>query len=97
MNTNTALELKDDNGDDSAAVVTKALSDFQMTVEDRLKAIETKANDNKANDRLDKIEAKMNRPAIIKSDWATRTSVQWRIHDVGLTRRKRRFGSDQLG
>lgn len=64
-----AIELKDDGGDDAASVVTKALSDFQVTVEDRLKAVETKANDNaKVADRLDKIEAKMNRPAIIKGE-----------------------------
>ncbi len=62
MNTALPLELKDDNAD-PAAIVTKALEGFQSTFDDRLKAIETKtANDNKLGDRLDRIEAKLNRP-----------------------------------
>jgi HK97 family phage major capsid protein len=61
----TALEFKDtgEGHDDPAALVTKALIDFQLVVDDRLKALETKgANDNKVADRLNKLEAKMNRP-----------------------------------
>lgn len=66
-----ALETKsaDVDNDDQASIVTKALSDFQMTVEDRLNAIETKANDNKLVDRLNRLEVKMNRPgADLKGD-----------------------------
>ena len=58
------IELKDENGD-PAAVVTKALGEFQTAVDGRLKAIETKSTDTaKLADRLDKIEAKIARPAV---------------------------------
>lgn len=69
MKTASILELKDDNADDPAAIVTKALEGFQATIDDRLKAIETKAaNDNKLGDRLDRIEAKLNRPGTPAND-----------------------------
>lgn len=62
MNPALNIELKDDNAD-PAEDVTKALNEFQTNVDARLKDIETKsANDNKLADRLDKLEAKMNRP-----------------------------------
>ena len=57
-----ALELKDDG--DPADAVTKALADLTKTVDDRFKVVETKSVDAaKLADRLDKIEAKLNRPA----------------------------------
>ena len=60
----TAIELKDENGD-PVAVVTKSLADFQGAVDGRLKAIETKSADaTKLAERLDKIEAKLARPAV---------------------------------
>lgn len=68
-NLNNALVLKGEDEIDS--VVTKALDDLQKSVDDRLKAIETKsaANDNtKLVERLDHIETKLNRPAILKGD-----------------------------
>lgn len=69
MNSALSLELKDDNADDPAAIVTKALEGFQATFDDRLKAIETKAaNDNKLGDRLDRVEAKLNRPGTPAND-----------------------------
>lgn len=52
--------------DDPAGIVTKALEDFQKTVDDRLKAVEGKGIDPKLTERLDKIEAKVNRPEIDK-------------------------------
>ena len=56
------IELKDDG--DPAEIVTKALADLQRSVDDRLKVIETKSVDAaKLTDRLDKLEAKLNRPA----------------------------------
>jgi HK97 family phage major capsid protein len=56
------LELKDAGDDnDPAAIVTKALADFQATFDGRLKAIETKSSDGKLADRLNSLEAKMNR------------------------------------
>jgi HK97 family phage major capsid protein len=64
MNTHAcaiALELKDEG--DPADAVNKALADLTKTVDDRLKVVETKSIDaTKVTDRLDKIEAKMNRP-----------------------------------
>jgi HK97 family phage major capsid protein len=57
------LELKEENGDPTE-IVTKALDELRSTVDGRLKAIETKSADaDKLTDRLNKIEAKLNRPA----------------------------------
>jgi HK97 family phage major capsid protein len=55
----SAIELKSDESD-PAAIVTKALEGFQGNVEARLAAIEAKSAD-----RLDKLEAKLARPALI--------------------------------
>lgn len=58
------IELKDGDADPTA-LVTKALGEFQTAFDARLKDVETKsANDNKLTERLDRIEAKMNRPGI---------------------------------
>jgi HK97 family phage major capsid protein len=68
MTKSAPLELKD-TGDESdpATIVTKALAGFQTALDDRLKPIETKAaNDNKLTDRLDRIEAKLNRPGTVE-------------------------------
>lgn len=68
MKSNFAIELKDGDDADPAALVTKALDGFQAAFDERLKAIETKAasNDNaKLVDRLDKLEAKSSRPNLI--------------------------------
>jgi HK97 family phage major capsid protein len=66
------LELKDAGDEnDPATIVTKALAGFQTALDDRLKPIETKAaKDNKIADRLDRMEAKLNRPGSVelKSD-----------------------------
>lgn len=57
------IELKSDEGD-PADVVTKALGELKESVDGRLKVIETKSVDAaKVTERLDKIEAKLNRPA----------------------------------
>ncbi len=53
------IELKEADDIDPADIVTKALADLSKTVDDRLAAIETKAND---TTRLDKLEARLNRP-----------------------------------
>jgi len=63
-NMHSALALKGEQ-DDSAAIVTKALDELQKSVDERIKAVETKtaANDNaKLVERLEKLETKSNRP-----------------------------------
>lgn len=63
MNPSLALELKDGDEANPAEIVTKALDELKTSVDARLKDIETKAaNDSKLADRLDKLEAKANRP-----------------------------------
>lgn len=63
-----ALELKEE-ADDPTAIVTKQLGDFQAAFDTRLKEIEKKAaNDNGLGARLDKIEAKINRPGPAAND-----------------------------
>lgn len=56
------FERKEGEEADPAAIVTKALEDLQKSVDDRLKAVEAKADTTKLADRLDKLEAKANRP-----------------------------------
>lgn len=64
-----ALELKDADDIDPANMVTKALEGFQAAFDDRMKELEKKtANDNKLGDRLDRIEAKLNRPGTPAND-----------------------------
>lgn len=55
------LELKGDD-EDPVETVTKSLADLTETVNERLESIEQKADTSKITDRLDKLEAKMNRP-----------------------------------
>ena len=57
----TALTIKGDD-DDPNNIVTKALEDLTKTVETRLDEFEEKADTTKIVDRLDKLEAKANRP-----------------------------------
>lgn len=56
------LEFKDTDETDPVALVTKSLDDLSKSVETKLKDIETKADTTKLVDRMDKLEAKMNRP-----------------------------------
>lgn len=56
-----AMEVKGED-DDPVAIVSKSLADLTKTVDDRLKAVEAKGIDPKLVERLDKIEAKVNRP-----------------------------------
>ena len=57
------IELKSAE-DDATDVVAKGLEDFRNAVDERLKAVETKAADTALTARLDKLEAKLNRPAV---------------------------------
>lgn len=62
-----AIERKGE--DDPAAVVTKALGELRDTVEARLKDVETKAAAGAGlGERLDKLEAKLNRPGTETKD-----------------------------
>lgn len=56
--------------DDPVSIVTKSLEDLQKTVEERLKKVEEKSAPDlsKLTERLDKIEAKGNRPKAGKVD-----------------------------
>lgn len=56
------LEFKD-NITDPIELVTKSLGDLTKSVDDRLKDIETKSDTTKLVERLDKLEAKSNRPS----------------------------------
>ncbi|SFP62844.1 phage major capsid protein [Tranquillimonas alkanivorans] len=58
----TALTLKDGGEDDPTDIVTKAVADLTKTVNDRLDEIEKKADTTKLDERIDKLEAKANRP-----------------------------------
>jgi HK97 family phage major capsid protein len=55
------IELKDGDVDPNEIVI-KALGDLQKSVDDRLKVIEGKGIDPKLLERLEKVEAKANRP-----------------------------------
>jgi len=79
-NLNNALVIKGE--DDAMSVVTKSLEDLQKAVDERLKKLEERTdektekkvekkgdNDNaKLIERLEAVETKLNRPAIIKGD-----------------------------
>jgi HK97 family phage major capsid protein len=55
------VEFKGDDTD-PVELVTKSLEDLQKSVDDRLKAFEMKSDTTKLTDRLEKLEAKANRP-----------------------------------
>uniref|UniRef100_A4WS92 Phage major capsid protein, HK97 family n=1 Tax=Cereibacter sphaeroides (strain ATCC 17025 / ATH 2.4.3) TaxID=349102 RepID=A4WS92_CERS5 len=57
----TMLVVKGDD-DEPAELVTKAIADLTKTVNDRLDALEQKADTTQIVARLDKVEAKVNRP-----------------------------------
>lgn len=58
----TALTLKDGDPAEPGDIVTKAIEDLTKTVDTRLGEVEKKADTSKIVDRLDKLEAKANRP-----------------------------------
>ena len=59
----TPVEFKGDDGSDPVEIVTKSLESLKQSVEDRLKAVETKADATKLEERLKKLETKANRPS----------------------------------
>ncbi len=62
MNTNLAFEMKDEG--DPVDIVTKSVAQLTKLVNDKMASVETKSVGDaaKLTDRLDKIEAKVNRP-----------------------------------
>jgi HK97 family phage major capsid protein len=58
------FERKEGEEADPVAIVSKSLETLQTTVDEKLKAIEAKADTSKLVDRLDKLEAKANRPGV---------------------------------
>ena len=70
MHSVSPLELKGD--DDADNIVTKALADFRTAVEQRMTTIEAKDGDAvKLTERLDKLEAKGNRPIAANNNHPT--------------------------
>ncbi|RWE34998.1 phage major capsid protein [Mesorhizobium sp.] len=94
---NAALEIKGE--DDVDSLVTKALDDLKKTVDDRIKAVETKAaaNDNtKIVERLDAIETKLNRPAILRGDNDNEPTPERKAFTSYLRRGKEALGADEV-
>ncbi len=56
------FEVKEGEEADPVALVSKSLDDLQKALDERLKAVEAKADTTKLVERLDRIEAKTNRP-----------------------------------
>ncbi|ALN73587.1 phage major capsid protein [Aureimonas sp. AU20] len=89
-----AFELKsaDEGGDETAnEIVTKALADLTASVEDRVKAVETKAAD-----RLDKLEAKLNRPYLGGSSENTDGQIERKAFESFARRGVERMGADEV-
>lgn len=89
------IELKGDDGaaDDPNTLVTKALDELKATVDERLKAVETKAADlDKLTKRLDDVETKVARPAVKKGAEDEPAAIEKKSFDVYL-----RNGKDGLG
>ena len=85
-----AIELKDDGN--SPDVITKALADLTQTVDDRLKAVETKTGD-----RLDKLEAKLNRPAVhTKGQDDDEPTIERKAFNGFLRSGREALGSDEV-
>lgn len=83
-----AYEIKEGDAVEVDQIVTKALGDLTKIVDDRLKDIEQKAADAaKLAERLDKLEAKGNRPAVVEKD-ANEPSLERKAFGTYL-----RFGS----
>lgn len=89
-----AIELKsaDEGGDEDAnAIVTKALGDLTKTVDDRLAAVEKKSAE-----RMDKIEAKLNRPAVVTSDASATGSLETKAFESFARRGVERLTADEV-
>jgi HK97 family phage major capsid protein len=87
------IELKGDDAD-PADIVTKALDDLQAAVDARLKDIEAKSADAaKLTARLDTMEAKLSRPAVVTDTKAA--SVERKAFETMLRRGEARMGAEE--
>lgn len=98
-----ALELKGDVGapelkspdENPEAIVTKALDDFQKAVDDRLKTVEAKSGDlAKITERLDRVEAKANRPAAAETT-ADETPIEQKAFTAFVRRGVERMQAEE--
>lgn len=89
------IELKGDEAD-PAEIVTKALDELKGSVDERLKAIETKAADaGKIGGRLDKLEARLNRPGA-NDNAKPEASIEHKAFTRFLRVGEARLGADEL-
>lgn len=90
-----AIELKE--GDvDPAALVQKALDDLQKTVDERIKAVEGKGIDPKLQERLDKLEAKLNRPGLSAEDVKAATALERKAFEGFLRRGRESLTAEEV-
>ncbi|MCA6103935.1 phage major capsid protein [Bradyrhizobium sp. WSM 4400] len=91
-----AIELKDGDEDHPAAIVQKALEDLTKSVNDRFTAVEGKTIDHKnLQDRLDKLEAKMNRPGATAGDENPDAEVEKKAWDSFIRRGREGLSADE--
>ncbi len=77
-----------DDGDN--AIVTKALGDLTKTVDDRITALEKKSAD-----RLDKVEAKLNRPGTVVETKSDETAIERKAFDIYVRRGSNHLSADE--
>lgn len=99
MKHRSPIEFKgDDDNKDPIDLVTKALGDLSKTVDERLKAVETKAFDPaafaKVIDRLDKVEAKSQRPGT-DADKDTDAKIETKAFDTFVRRGREGLSADE--
>jgi HK97 family phage major capsid protein len=89
------IELKEDDAN-PADIVTEALDDLRTSVDARLKGVETKSADAaKLADRLDKIEAKLNRPAIV-TETKAEPGIERKAFETFVRRGEQHLSADEV-
>lgn len=90
------IELKQDD-DVDVDVVTKALDELKGSVDARLKAVETKSLDaGKLADRLDKLEAKLNRPKVSNDNENVEATIERKAFTGYLRSGRESLGADEV-
>lgn len=91
----SAIELKGDEAD-PADIVTKALGELQASVETRFADLEKKGGDaSKLTDRLDRIEARLNRPGMGGDTRNDDPSIERKAFANFIRRGVERMGADE--